>query len=39
MISGHSPSQFKALINCLDKSGYEVMLEVLNDPMYDCVVV
>ena len=37
MISGHSPSQFKALINCLDKSGYEVMLEVLNDPMYDCV--
>ena len=39
MISGHSPSQFKALINCLDKSGYEVMLEVLNDPMYDCVVI
>ena len=39
MISGHSPSQFKALINCLDESGYEVMLEVLNDPMYDCVVV
>lgn len=39
MISGHSPSQFKALINCLDKSGYEVMLEVLNDPMYDCVTI
>ena len=39
MISGHSPSQFKALVNCLNKSSYEVMLEVLNDPMYDCVVI
>lgn len=39
MISGHSPSQFKALINCLDKNGYEVMLNALNDPMYDCVVI
>jgi len=39
MISGHSPSQFKALINCLDKSGYEFMLEVLNDSIYDCVVI
>lgn len=35
LISGQSPSQFKYLTNCLNKTAYEMMLEVLNDPMYD----
>ena len=37
-ISGSSPSVFKSLINSIDKSAYQLMVDTLNDPMYDCVV-
>lgn len=39
-ISGQSPSSFRHLLgNIGGKGSYEVMLETLNDKMYDCVVI
>lgn len=39
-ISGQSPSSFRSLLgNIGGKNAYEVMLETLNNKMYDCVVV
>ena len=38
LVSGQSPSVFKNLCSSLDgKTAWEFMMEVLNDPMYDCV--
>lgn len=37
-VSGQSPSQFRNVINCLDKTAIEMMLETLNDPIYHRVV-
>lgn len=37
-VSGGSPSSFKELTAALDgKTGWDVMIETLNNPMYDCV--
>lgn len=38
-ISGSSPSCFKDLINNLGKSAYELMVETLNNPIYDDITV
>ena len=37
-ISGSSPSVFKSLINSIDKSAYQLMMDTLSDPIYDVVV-
>jgi hypothetical protein len=38
LVSGQSPSVFKNLCGVLEgKTAWEFMMEVLNDPMYDCV--
>lgn len=39
LVSGQSASTFKNLIKGIDLSAYEIMVETLNDPRYDCVVV
>lgn len=40
LVSGQSPSVFKQMCKSLEgKTAYDFMLEVLNDPMYDCVVI
>ena len=39
LVSGQSASTFKNLIKGIDLSAYEIMMETLNDPRYDCVVV
>ena len=39
LVSGQSASTFKNLIKGIDFSAYEIMVETLNDPRYDCVVV
>lgn len=37
-VSGGSPSSFKELTAALDgKTGWDVMIETLNNPMYDCI--
>lgn len=36
-ISGSSPSVFRNLINSFNKNAYELMLDTLNDPIYDAV--
>lgn len=38
LVSGQSPSVFKQLCGSLEgKTAWDFMLEVLNDPMYDCI--
>ena len=38
LVSGQSPSVFKSLCGALEgKTAWEFMMEVLDDPMYDCV--
>ena len=37
LVSGQSPSTFRSVLKSINKTAYEAMLEVLNDPMYDCV--
>lgn len=39
LVSGQSASTFKNLIKGIDLSAFEIMVETLNDPRYDCVVV
>ena len=39
LVSGQSASTFKNLIKGIDLSAYEIMVETLNGPRYDCVVV
>lgn len=39
LVSGQSASTFKNLIKGIDLSAYEIMVETLNDPRYDRVVV
>lgn len=38
-ISGQSPSVFKYILNSINKSAYELMLEVLNDPIYNVITI
>lgn len=37
--SGSSPSVFKSLIDNVDKSAYEVVINTLNDPIFDRVII
>lgn len=37
MASGQSPSVFKSILSNIGKTPYEAMLNVLNDPLYDCI--
>lgn len=39
LVSGQSASTFKNLIKGIDLSAYEIMVQTLDDPHYDCVVV
>lgn len=39
LVSGQSASTFKNLIRCIDLSAFEIMVQTLNDPRYDSVVV
>ena len=39
LVSGQSASTFKNLIKGIGLSAYEIMVQTLNDPRYDCVVV
>ena len=39
LVSGQSTSTFKNLIKGIDLSAFEIMVQTLNDPRYDCVVV
>ncbi len=39
MASGQSPSVFKSILANIGKTPYEAMLNVLNDPVYDCIVI
>ena len=39
LVSGQSASTFKNLIKGIDLSAFESMVQTLNDPRYDCVVV
>lgn len=39
MASGQSVAIFKQILNNLDKTPYEAMLEVLNRPEYDCITI
>ena len=39
LVSGQSTSTFKTLLGHIGKTPYEYMLEVLNDPMYEKVVI
>ena len=39
LVSGQSASTFKNLIRGIDLSAFEIMVQTLNDPRYDCVVV
>ena len=39
LMSGQSASTFKNLIKGIDLSSFEIMVQTLNDPRYDCVVV
>lgn len=39
LMSGQSASTFKNLIKGIDLSAFEIMVQTLNDPRYDCVVV
>ena len=39
LVSGQSASTFKNLIKDIDLSAFEIMVQTLNDPRYDCVVV
>ena len=39
LVSGQSASTFKNLIKGIDLSAFEIMVQTLNDPRYDCVVV
>lgn len=37
-VSGGSPSSFRELTGALnDKTGWDIMIETLNNPMYDCI--
>lgn len=37
MASGQSPSVFKSILTNIGKNPYEAMINVLNDPLYDCI--
>ena len=37
MASGGSPSVFKSILANIGKTPYEAMINVLNDPLYDCI--
>lgn len=37
MASGQSPAVFKAILANIGKTPYEAMINVLNDPLYDCI--
>ena len=39
LVSGQSASTFKNLIKGIDFSAFEIMVQTLNDPHYDCIVV
>lgn len=39
LVSGQSASTFKNLIKGIDLSAFEIMVQTLNDPHYDCIVV
>lgn len=39
LVSGQSASTFKNLIKGIDLSAFEIMVQTLNDPRYDCVIV
>lgn len=39
LVSGQSASTFKNLIKGIDLSAFEIMVQTLNDPRYDCVAV
>ena len=39
LVSGQSASTFKNLIKGIDLSAFEIMVQTLNDPRYDCIVV
>ena len=39
LVSGQSASTFKNLIKSIDLSAFEIMVQTLDDPRYDCVVV
>ena len=39
MYSGQSVSTFKAVLGSIGKTAYEAMMDVLSDPIYDCVIV
>jgi hypothetical protein len=39
LASGQSPSVFKSITVNLGKTPYEAMLNVLNNPVYDCITV
>jgi len=39
LASGQSPSIFQMVINNIDKTPYEAMVEILNSPRYECITV
>ena len=39
LASGQSPSVFQSILKNIGKTPYEAMIDTLNDPMYDCIVV
>lgn len=39
LASGQSPSVFQSILSNIDKTPYEAMLNVLNDPLYDCITI
>jgi len=39
LASGQSPSVFKSILKNIGKTPYEAMVDTLNDPVYDCIIV
>lgn len=39
LASGQSPSIFQMVINNIDKTPYEAMVEILNSPRYECITI
>lgn len=39
LASGQSPSVFKSILKNIGKTPYEAMVDVLNDPRYDCITI
>jgi hypothetical protein len=39
LVSGYSPSTFKSILDAIDYNAYEAMVNTLENPIYDCVIV